>query len=163
MSTQLATLPNAPRTIELKDDFSDVQSVNGLVVLACGSAGTLNVPSAKTQAQVTAALIAAQSAKAAAAFLAQNSAPTIGPNDGNELTFLNQDGQVYLLQFGDGNVLTFSGAAGEMATVTVFQGAYSLKSSTNSGTTFVQGAITANPTLPVNPAQPAPTQTAQPV
>jgi hypothetical protein len=163
MSTQLATLPNAPRTIELKDDFSDVQSVNGLVVLACGSAGTFNVPAAQTQTQITAALIAVQSAKAAQAFLANanQSGPTIGPNDGNELSFLNQDGQVYLVQFGDGNVLTFSGTAGEMATVVVFQGVYSMKSATNPNTVFAQGPISANP--PTFGSQPAPTQqTAQP-
>jgi hypothetical protein len=161
MSTQLATLPNAPRTIELKDDFSDVQSINGLVVLACGSDGTFNVPAVQTQTQMTAARLAVLSAKAAQAFLANANAsgPTIGPNDGNELTFLNQDGSVYQINFGDGNQLTFSGVAGEMATVTVFQGTYSLKSASNTATTFLQGVIP--PTFGANPAQPA-QQTSQP-
>ena len=133
MATQLSSYPSPRQTIEVKtgvlDDDATIQSTSGLVVFNTGVGGTFTVPAPATQAQINQARLALQKL------------PAPAPPDSSELSFLNADGQAYVVNFPDGNVLTFSGTQGEMATITLFQGTYNLKSATNQNTTFVLGTI----------------------
>jgi hypothetical protein len=155
MATTFSSYSVPPRTIEVKTgntgDDATIQSTDGLVVLNAGG-GTFSLPTPPSQAQINNARIALQKLPA----------PSSIPNDGATLDFLNLDGSPdYVINFPDGNVLTFSGTTGEMCSVTVYQGAYSMKSASNGNITFVAGPISANP--PTFGSQPAPTQqTAQP-
>jgi len=137
MATTISSYNSPRQTIEVKTGSSDsdatIQSTSGLVVLQAGAAATYTVTAPPSQASINTARLALQQV------------PAPPPLDSSTLDFLNADAQPYVVTFPDGNVLTFSGTQGEMATVVLFQGTYNLKSASNANTTFVQGAVTANP------------------
>jgi hypothetical protein len=158
METQFSSYSAPPITVEVKTGVIEtsadavIQSTSGLVVLEAGGTGIFTVPAPATQASITTAL------------LARTAPPAPPPSNASELSFLNADGGAYLVEFPDGNVLTFSGTQGEMATVVLYAGTYNLKSASNPNTTFVQGAISVNPPGPGGIQQPAPVVNAsQPV
>lgn len=144
MATTFQSYSAPSRTIEVKTgsdgDDATIQSTDGLIVLNANG-GTFSLPTPPTLAQITQARLSVQSIQK----VAPSPAPSLTPNDGATLDFLSVDGAGYTVVFPDGNVLTFSGTVGEMATIVQFQGVYSLKSASNPNTTFVQGVQIATP------------------